>query len=160
MTCARGRRHSGGPDAGDPRSPGGINTDPAVGVDVAAQAGEQRAVRDEPRADEERVSRNDAAVVHLHSAQAVVLVNDEFVDGAFDDDDGSSEQFVAVAVGTVQDVAGPPRPQTWDVRQFVVQAGRHSTRRVKTRRSSMRTQKPVLPSRIRSVAVPWTMVPP
>ena len=118
---------------------------------------------------EQRVAGHDTAVVHLHAAQAVVLVDDQLFDGAFDDADGAGEQLgplgggegvgwrevdevvrplahdlgvpdgtrrapddaepavadlVAVAVGAVQDVAGPPVAEPGDVRQLVAQPGR------------------------------------
>ena len=111
---------------------------------------------------------HDAAVGHLDAAQPVVVVDDELLDGAFDDADGAGDQLgplgggeevgrgevdevvgpladdlgvpdgargaaddaepavadlVAVAVGAVQDVAGPPVAQPGDVGQLVAQAG-------------------------------------
>ena len=143
--------------------------DPAVGVDVSAEADEEGVVRDEAGRHEQRVAGDDAAVVHLHAAQVVAVVDDELVDGAFDDADGAGEQLgpfgggedvgrgevdevvgplandlgvadraraatedaelavadlVAVAVGAVQDVAGPPVAEPGDVGQLVAQAGR------------------------------------
>ena len=65
--------------------------DPAVVVGVAAQADEEVVVRDEAGRHEQRVPGDDAAVAHLHAAQLVV-VDDQLVDGAFDDADGAGER--------------------------------------------------------------------
>ena len=142
-------------------------TQPSVSS-VAPRPTRRDVVRDEAGWHEQRVAGDDASVAHLHAAQPVAVVDDELVDGAFDDADGPGEQLgpfgggedvgrgevdevvgplandlgvadraraatedaelpvgdlVAVAVGAVQDVAGPPVAEAGDVGQLVAQAG-------------------------------------
>ena len=139
-----------------------------VVVGLAPQVDEELAVRDEAGRDEERVAGHHAAVGHLDAAESVVLVDDELLDGAFDDADGAGHEsgafgrgeqsgwgevdevvgpltddlgvadgarsaaddaelavadLVAVAVGAVQDVAGPPVAQAGNGGQLVAKAG-------------------------------------
>src|SRR3954470_22434297 len=160
---------AGGPDPRDAGAPGGVDGDPAVGVDVAAEADEQGAVRDESRRHEQRVNRKNAAVAHLHAPQLVRIVDDELVDGAFNDADTAGQHLgslvggkgvggrqvgevvgplpndlripdgagsaaddaeptvadlLAVTVGTVQDIPGPPLSQARDLGQLITQASR------------------------------------
>ena len=149
---------------------------------------------------------NDAAVVHLHAAQLVRVVDDQLVDGAFDDADGAGEQLgslgggedvgrgevdevvgplandlgvpdgargaaddaeppvadlVAVAVGAVQDIAGPPVAQAGDVRQLVAQAGRDQQSPGRDPLpAGEEGREPARPSGTRSVTVPSTISPP
>ena len=103
---------AGGPDSRDAGAAGGVGGDPAVVVDVAAEADEQAVVRDEAGRHEQRVAGHDAAVAHLHAAQLVV-VDDQLLDGAFDDADGAGDQLVPldggedVGRGEVDEVVGP-----------------------------------------------------
>ena len=77
MTWARGSTmFPADPDAGDAGAPGGVGADPAVVVDVAAEADEQGVVGDEAGRHEQGVAGDDAAVGHLHPAQLVVVVDD------------------------------------------------------------------------------------
>src|SRR6476646_8372576 len=64
----------GSPDSGNTGAPGGVDGDPAVGVDIAAKADQQGAVRDEVGWDEQCVHRNDAAIAHLNAPQFVLVV--------------------------------------------------------------------------------------
>src|SRR5664279_1429470 len=103
----------GSPNTGDTGARGGVDGDPAVGVDVAAKADQQGAVRDEAGWDEQCVHRNDAAVAHLHASQLVLIVDDELVDGAFDDGNVAGEQLGSIDGGQrvgrseVGEVVGP-----------------------------------------------------
>ena len=190
----------------DAGASGGVDGDPAVGVDVAAEADQEGVVRDEAGWHEQRVAGDDAAVAHLHAAQVVRVVDDQLVDGAFDDADGAGEQLgplgggedvgrgevdevvgplandlgvadgargaaehaeppvadlVAVAVGAVQDIAGPPVAQAGDVGQLVAQAGRdHQSPRRDPLPVGEEGPEPARPSGTRSVTVPSTMSPP
>src|SRR3954464_6634069 len=89
----------GGPDPRDTGAPGGVDGDPAVGVDVAAEADEQGAVRDQAGRHEQRVNWKNAAVAHLHAPQPVRIVDDELVDGAFDDADTAGQHLGSLVGG-------------------------------------------------------------
>ena len=154
MTWARGSTTlPGGPDAGDAGAPGGVDGDPAVGVDVAAQADQQGVVRDEAGWHEQRVagmtqpsrictprswssssmtswSMVPSTTPMARATQLGPLGGGEGVGwgevdevvgplpddlgvadgarGAADDAEPAVADLVAVAVGAVQDVAGPP----------------------------------------------------
>ena len=101
-----------GPDTGNAGASHCVCNDPAVGVDEAAQADEQAAVRDEAWWHEERVPGDHAAVVHLHAAEAIIG-NDEPFDRAFDDADSAGDQLGSLRGGEgvgwreVDQVVGP-----------------------------------------------------
>ncbi len=68
---------AGRPDSRDAGASRAVDARPAVGVDVdvAAQAHEQCAVRDEAGRHEQRVAGHDRAIVHLDAAQVVGVVS-------------------------------------------------------------------------------------
>ena len=66
----------GHPHAGDARQPVGVGDRPSVHVEIAAESGEQIAVRDESRRHEQRVAGDGTVAVELDAAEAVVLDQD------------------------------------------------------------------------------------
>ena len=71
---------------------GGVGHDPALLIEVASEAGQQIAVRHEPRRHEDRSTGDDPAVVQPHTREVVVL-DDEPAYGTFDDADGAGHQL-------------------------------------------------------------------
>jgi hypothetical protein len=82
------------PAAGNAGASGAVDADPAVRVDVAAEAEaeQENVVRGEAGRHEQHLTGNDTAVVHLDAAQLVGVVDDELFDVALDDADGAGEQ--------------------------------------------------------------------
>ena len=71
---------------------------PSVLVEVAAETGEQVAVGDESRRDEERLAGDGAAAVELDAAEAVVL-DEDLLRGALGDADPARGQLLALGCG-------------------------------------------------------------